>query len=42
MRINRFGVYATDEISIMPEEYDGHLPGIDALRGAPNALRPRG
>jgi hypothetical protein len=29
MRINRFGVYATDEISIMPEEYDAHLPGID-------------
>jgi hypothetical protein len=22
MRINRFGVYATDEISILPEEYD--------------------
>jgi hypothetical protein len=29
MRINRFGVYATDEISILPEEYDAHLPGID-------------
>jgi hypothetical protein len=29
MRINRFGVYATDEISVMPEEYDARLPGID-------------
>jgi TnpA family transposase len=36
MRINRFGVYATDEISIMPEEYDARLPGIDlALEPAP-------
>jgi len=36
MRINRFGVYATDEISVMPEEYDAHLPGIDlALEPAP-------
>ena len=30
MRINRFGVYATDEISIMPpEQYDARLPDID-------------
>ena len=29
MRINRFGVYATDEINIMPEQYDAHLPDID-------------
>jgi TnpA family transposase len=29
MRINRFGVYATDEISVMPEKYDAHLPSID-------------
>ena len=36
MRINRFGVYATDEISVMPEEHDAHLPGIDlALEPAP-------
>jgi len=36
MRINRFGVYATDEISIMPEEYDAHLPGINlALKPVP-------
>ncbi len=36
MRINRFGVYATDEISIMPEEYDAHLPGVGlALEPAP-------
>jgi TnpA family transposase len=36
MRINRFGVYATDEISVMPAEYDAHLPGIDlALEPAP-------
>ena len=29
MRINRFGVYATDEITITPEQYDAHLPDID-------------
>ncbi len=29
MRINRFGVYATDEISVTPEQYDAHLPDID-------------
>jgi hypothetical protein len=29
MRINRFGVYATEEINIMPEQYDAHLPDID-------------
>jgi hypothetical protein len=29
MRINRFGVYATDEITITPEQYDTHLPDID-------------
>jgi hypothetical protein len=29
MQINRFGVYATDEINIMPEQYDAHLPDID-------------
>ena len=28
MKINRFGVYATDEISVMPQQYDAHLPGI--------------
>lgn len=32
MRINRFDVYATDEIGVMPEEYDAHLPGIDLAR----------
>lgn len=29
MRINRFGVYATDKITIIPEQYDAHLPDID-------------
>lgn len=29
MRINRFGVYATDEITITSEQYDAHLPDID-------------
>ncbi|MDM4723505.1 transposase [Micromonospora sp. WMMA1363] len=29
MRINRFGVYATDEITVTPEQYDAHLPDID-------------
>ena len=29
MRINRFGVYATDEITITPEQYDAYLPDID-------------
>ncbi len=29
MRINRFGVYATDEISVTPGQYDAHLPDID-------------
>jgi hypothetical protein len=29
MRINRFGVYATDEITVTPEQYDAQLPDID-------------
>jgi hypothetical protein len=29
MRINRFGVYATDEIVIAPEQYDAHVPESD-------------
>ncbi|MEN3308927.1 MAG: hypothetical protein V7603_5129 [Micromonosporaceae bacterium] len=29
MRINRFGVYATEEVTITPEQYDAHLPDID-------------
>jgi hypothetical protein len=29
MRINRFGVYATYEISVTPEQYDARLPDID-------------
>jgi hypothetical protein len=28
-RINRFGVYATDEITLTPEQCDAHLPDID-------------
>ena len=29
MRVNRFGVYGTDEITVTPEQYDAHLPDID-------------
>ena len=29
MRINGFGVYATDKITITAEQYDAHLPNID-------------
>ena len=35
MRINRFGVYATDEITITPEQYDAHLPDIDLTISEP-------
>jgi hypothetical protein len=28
MRINRFGVYATDEITVTPEQYDAYLPDL--------------
>ena len=38
-RIQRFGVYATDEITLTPDAYDARL-GVDLDRPAPDHLAP--
>ena len=38
-RIQRFGVYATDEITLTPDAYDAR-PGVDLDLPAPDHLAP--